>query len=312
VHPVTGDEDPVPIGRPIANTRLYVLDADLQPVPVGVTGELYIGGAGVARGYLGQPGLTAERFVVDPFRDQPGARLYRTGDLARYRPDGTLEFLGRADHQVKVRGFRIEPGEIESCLSGHTSVQDAVVVARQDGPDDVRLVAYVTSRAGATPATVEDLRAFAKTRLPDYMVPSHVVVLGALPLTPNGKVDRARLPAPEAAQPPPTPLAAAETDIERTVAAIWEEVLQVPRVGVDQNFFDLGGHSLLTVRVLGRLRETTGRSLPITDRFPTVRALARHLGAGDAPSSVMAASDDRAAARREMMARRRQGRTGEH
>ena len=314
VHPVAGDEDPVPIGRPIANTRLYVLDADLQPVPVGVTGELYIGGAGVARGYLGQPGLTTERFVADPFRGQPGARLYRTGDLVRYRPDGTLDFLGRVDHQVKVRGFRIEPGEIESCLAGHGSVREAVVVARQDGPDDVRLVAYVTPRAGAAPANADDLRAFARHRLPDYMVPAHVVILRDLPLTPNGKVDRTRLPAPEVALPATAAFVAAENDLERTVASIWEEVLQLPRVGVEQNFFDLGGHSLLTVRVLARLRESTGRSLPITDmfRFPTVRALARHLGAGDAPSTAMAASDDRAAARREMMARRRQGRTADH
>lgn len=310
VHPVSGDEDPVPIGRPIANTRLYILDADRQPVPVGAAGELYIGGAGVARGYLGRPELTAERFIDDPFRPGEGARMYRTGDLARYRPDGSVDFLGRIDHQVKIRGFRVELGEIESLLTGHAGVAEAVVLAREDQPGDVRLVAYVTERPGAGRGLVEDLRAALKQQLPDYMVPAHIVRMAALPMTPNGKVNRAKLPLPESALPAAAPLAVAESDLERTVASIWQEVLQVPRVGVDQNFFDLGGHSLLTVRVLGRLRETTGQSLPITDmfRFPTVRALARHLGAEPGVAPAMTESDERAASRREMMARRRRAR----
>jgi acyl carrier protein len=236
--------------------------------------------------------------------------MYRTGDLARYRPDGSVDFLGRIDHQVKIRGFRVELGEIESLLTGHAGVAEAVVLAREDQPGDVRLVAYVTERPGAGRGLVEDLRAALKQQLPDYMVPAHIVRMAALPMTPNGKVNRAKLPLPESALPAAAPLAVAESDLERTVASIWQEVLQVPRVGVDQNFFDLGGHSLLTVRVLGRLRETTGQSLPITDmfRFPTVRALARHLGAEPGVAPAMTESDERAASRREMMARRRRAR----
>ena len=307
---VMGDEDPVPIGRPIANTQIYVLDAHQQPVPVGVGGELYIGGDGVARGYHRRPDLTHERFVRDPFRSEPGARLYRTGDLARYRCDGQIEFLGRVDHQVKMRGFRIELGEIESCLAEHTDVQDVIVVAREDTNRDAVLVAYVVLKPGRSQVRADEIRALARTRLPEHMVPSRVVTLASYPLTPNGKVDRKRLPVPEVEMAEQSIAAVPENDLERTVAKIWEDVLQVPQVGIDQNFFDLGGHSLLTIRVLGRLREATGRTLPITDmfRFPTVRALAHHMAGGDTNALALAASDGRAAARREMMARRRRDR----
>ena len=187
---------PATIGRPIANTQIYILDPHLQPVPLGVPGELHIGGAGLARGYLNRPELTAEKFIPDPFSNEPGARLYQTGDLARYLPDGNIEFLGRLDHQVKIRGFRIELGEIETALNTYPAVREAVVVAREDNPGDKRLVAYVV--LGQEQAlTISDLRGFLKQKLPDYMVPSAFVALDALPLTPNGKVDRRALPAPD-------------------------------------------------------------------------------------------------------------------
>lgn len=322
VHDVTGGEETVPIGRPLVNTTLYVLDAGRQPVPLGVPGELFIGGDGVARGYHRRPELEAERFVPDPFArttrtaasDHREARLYRTGDLVRYRADGALQFLGRLDHQVKVRGHRVELGEIEACLRHHANVQDVVVVARTDSGGIASLVAYVVAHTPAALA-VDEVRAFVRARLPEPMVPARVVSLAALPLTPNGKVDRKKLPEPDQSSAPP--LASVErpaNDLEQTVAEIWEEVLQVPQVGIDQNFFDLGGHSLLTVRVLGRLREATGRSLPITDmfRFPTVRSLARHMaGAVAEPAGgEMAKSDDRAASRRAMMAKRQRSRPG--
>jgi natural product biosynthesis luciferase-like monooxygenase protein len=314
VHDVAAGEDPVPVGRPIANTSIYVLDRHHQPVPAGTSGELFIGGEGVARGYHARPELTRERFLPDPFDPSGVARLYRTGDLGRHRSDGVIEFLGRVDHQVKIRGFRIEPGEIEATLAEHPAIDRAVVVAREDSPGDPRLVAYVTPRPGGVKVEADAVRNALRQRLPDHMVPAAIVVLASLPETPNGKVDRQALPRPEAAPAPEPPAPAGPaSDLEISVAAIWADVLRVPRVGLDQNFFDLGGHSLLTVQVLNRLRESTGRSLPITDmfRFPTVRALARHLGAAPAAeSTALAASDQRAASRRELIARRRAGNTG--
>jgi amino acid adenylation domain-containing protein len=274
-----------PIGRPIARTRLYVLDGLMQPVPFGVVGELYIGGAGVARGYLGRPSLTSERFVPDPFADGPGARLYRSGDLARRRPDGMLEFLGRADDQVKIRGHRIEPGEVESALARHPVVRGAAVVAREDRSGDRRLVAYLTVEPGRESPSTADLRAFLGRTLPAPMIPSAFVVADALPLTPNGKVDRTSLPAPEGDRPDlGVPFEAPRTSAEEAVARAWADVLGVGRVGVRDNFFDLGGHSLLATQVASRLREALGVEVPVRLLFeaPTVAALARRLSAGSA------------------------------
>jgi amino acid adenylation domain-containing protein len=259
----------VSIGAPVANTRVYVVDPYLSPVPVGVPGELYIGGAGVARGYLGRPGLSAEKFVPDPFAAQRGARLYRTGDLARWRPDGTLEFLGRNDHQVKVRGFRIELGEIEAVLRQHESIADCVVVARADA-GETRLVAYVVGKAEA-----EALRAHVRRSLPEYMVPAAFVSLGALPLTPNGKLDRKALPAPELASAKET-YVAPRTPVEEVLAEIWAEVLRREQVGVHDRFFNLGGHSLLAIRVVSRIRELFAVELSLRALFegPTVAEVA--------------------------------------
>jgi amino acid adenylation domain-containing protein len=278
---VGASEGPVPIGRPLANTQMYVLDAHGQPVPIGVAGELYIGGNGVARGYLNRPELTSERFVPDPFRDVPGARLYRTGDLARYWANGDLECLGRLDHQVKIRGFRIEAGEVEEVLRQHPTVQQAAVLAREDRPGDRRLVAYVVPTTGSTlepPA----LREFARRQLPDYMVPSAFVALDSLPLTPNAKVDRKALPAPElAAAKVAVEFVAPRTEFERTIAEIWRTVLGVDQVGLHDNFFDVGGHSLLLVRVQRRLEQALGRMVPVVTMFecPTVVSLAERLTA---------------------------------
>ncbi len=267
---VSPEDRKPPIGRPIANTRLYVLDLHMRPVPVGVPGELYIGGDGLARGYLHRPELTAERFVPDPFGVSPDARLYRTGDRVRYRPDGNLEFLGRMDQQVKIRGFRVEPGEIEAALVRHAGVREAAVVARE-GVSGQRLVAYVVP-AGAPPGP-DELRAFLQEKLPAYMVPQAFVRLDSLPLTANGKVDRRRLPAPDdSGLPSPEP----RSPVERALAAVWAEVLGVERVGVHDNFFDLGGHSLLATRLVSRLCAEFGAELPLQALFdaPTVAELA--------------------------------------
>jgi amino acid adenylation domain-containing protein len=264
------------IGRPIANTQIYILDAAGHPVPIGIPGELYIAGDGVARGYLHRPELTAERFVEDPFVGRSGARMYRTGDLARWRADGTIQCLGRADHQVKIRGYRIEPGEIEAALAKHSGIAQAVVVARPEASGAQRLIAYLVAKSSVSLDTAE-LRAFLARSLPDYMVPSMFVSLAALPLTPNGKVDRKALPEPELQT-----IAAASTyvtpanEAEAAVAAVWQDVLQVPRVGRNDNFFDLGGHSLLIVQVQNRLQKEFGRLVPIVEffQYTTIAALA--------------------------------------
>lgn len=304
-------ELPVPLGKAFPNTDLYILDTGGQLAPVGVPAELYIGGDGVARGYLDAPALTAERFVPHPFSAQPGARLYRTGDLARYLRDGNMEFLGRIDDQVKLRGFRIEPGEVEALLATHESVAQAVVIIREDRPGDKRLVAYVVAAEGAVPAAGE-LRRLAKERLPEYMVPSAVVTLDALPLTPNGKINRRALPAPDGARQSDEAYVQPRTDAERRIAAIWCDVLGVQSVGVEDNFFDLGGHSLLVVKLHGRLRAEFSAELSVVDifRFPSVAALAKQLTQADAPEVFADDVRDRARLQREAMARRRAGGSG--
>jgi amino acid adenylation domain-containing protein len=269
----------VPIGRPIDNTQLYVLDSDLQPIPVGETGELYIGGAGVARGYWNRPELTEERFLPDPFSGEPGARMYKSGDLARYRPDGILEYLGRADNQVKVRGYRIELGEIEATLASHPGVQSCAVLAREDEPGDRQLVGYVRPAKDQS-LVPEELRTFLEQRLPAYMVPAHFVLLGSLPLTPNGKVDRKALPAPSNQSiAVTTTTVAPRTGTEKALAAIWAELLKVDAVGVDDNFFDLGGHSLMVFKALSRIRDVFAVDLPVQDFFenPTIAEIAKLL-----------------------------------
>jgi amino acid adenylation domain-containing protein len=268
----------VPIGRPIANTQIYLLDQHLQPVPVGIPGELHIGGVGLARGYLNRPELTDEKFIPNPFSDDLGARLYKTGDLARYCPDGNIEFLGRIDHQVKLRGFRIELEEIEAVLRQHPTVREVVVLAREDEPGNKRLVAYVVPRQTPAPSITE-LRDRLKAQLPEYMVPSAFVLLDALPLTPNGKVDRRALPAPENLRPFAAAYEAPRSQVERAIATVWQEVLHLKKVGVNDNFFDLGGHSLLMVQVNNKLREVFNQNLSIVEMFqnPTINSLAKYL-----------------------------------
>jgi non-ribosomal peptide synthetase component F/thioesterase domain-containing protein/acyl carrier protein len=269
----------IPIGRPIANTTIYILDKSLKPVPVGVPGELMIGGAGVVRGYFKRPEMTAERFIRNPFSDAPESRLYRTGDLARYLPDGNIEFMGRMDHQVKIRGYRIELGEIEAVLNEHPTVHESVVIAREDVPGQKRLVAYVIPGKGETPHTNE-LRDYAKGPLPEYMVPVHFVALEAFPQTPNKKIDRKALPLPDmdriergADFDPP------RTDIEEAVAGLWAEVLGVQPVGRDENFFDMGGESLSATLIILSIKQACNVDLPLHSIFraTTVAALAEEL-----------------------------------
>ena len=268
---------PMLVGRPIGNTQVHILDEHMQPRPIGSPGELWIGGDGVALGYLNRAELTAERFVADPFRSAPAARLYRTGDLARWRADGNLECLGRTDFQVKVRGYRIELGEIETALVSHAAIGQAVVAAREDRPGDVRLVAYVVA-GGSQAVEPEELHSYLASRLPDYMVPSHFVPLDALPLLPNGKVNRNALPAPSAtAVVRGTTFVEPRTGAEKLLAELWQEALSVPRVSVHDNFFRLGGHSLLAAQVLARLRREHGIHLPFRHFFeaPTLEQFAQ-------------------------------------
>jgi non-ribosomal peptide synthetase component F len=267
-----------PLGKPLPNVTAYILDACGEPVPVGVPGELWLGGAGVARGYLNRPELTAERFASDPLA--PGGRRYRSGDLARWSPAGDVEFLGRLDHQVKIRGFRIELGEVQALLARHPAIADAVVLARGEG-DEKRLVAWFATRAGkglGPGVDLDDLRAWLREQLPDYMVPAVLVPVEALPLTAHGKVDLQALPEPpdddqEEEYAPPSSAA------EAVLAEIWSEVLGRERVGVRTNFFDLGGHSLLATQVVARARDRLGVEVPLRALFehPTVAGLAAAL-----------------------------------
>jgi amino acid adenylation domain-containing protein len=263
----------VPIGQPIANMQMYVLDHCLQPVPIGVIGELSVGGVGVTRGYLGRADLTAERFVPHPWSQEPGARLYRTGDLARYRSDGNLEFVGRRDQQVKIRGYRIELGEIETVLQEHPAVWECVVLAREDVPGEKHLVAYVV---GLQEVTVAGLRSFLQEKLPAYMIPSQFLFLDAMPLTPNGKVDRKALPSPASVRSElEVAFISPRTPAEQVVAGIWAEILRMDHIGLNDNFFKLGGHSLRGAQVISRLRDAFQVKLPVRSLFerPTVEGL---------------------------------------
>jgi len=280
-----------PIGRPLANTQLYILDANLQPVPVGVPGELYIGGVGVGRGYLQRAALTAEQFRPHPFSSAPGARLYKSGDLGRYRPDGKIDYVGRLDQQVKVRGFRIELGEIEAVVGEHPAVREVAVLAREDGPGERRVVAYIMAHAGAS-LELGELRGFLRQRVPEYMVPSAFVRLEAMPLTPSGKVDRRALPAPDQERPALEEVfVATRTPVEELLAEIWAEVLGLEQVGIYDSFFDLGGHSLLATRLISRLRDAFQVEIPLRSLFeaPTVAGLAESVNtsmrAGQAPQA---------------------------
>ncbi len=299
--PVTGDSDVVPIGKPIANTQVYVLDSDLKPVAAGDPGDLYIGGDGVVRGYWQRRDLTGERFLHDPFR--PGNRMYRTGDIARFQPDGNLEFLGRADFQVKLRGFRIEIGEIEAVLENQAGVGQAAVVAREfksrTQTEDKRLIAYVVPKAGAVLGSA-DLRAALAATLPEYMVPSTFVFLDSLPLTANGKIDRNALPDPLTSENESgTSTELPRNELERAIAQSWKEALGVDSVGLNENFFDLGAHSLMVAEVHMQLQQQLGRELSLVDlfQFPTVTELANHLNGGEVAPRVASRAARRLAVR---------------
>lgn len=299
----------IPIGRPIANTQVYLLDSENELVPVGSEGELCIAGDGLARGYLNQPELTAERFVQHPFSNQPGARIYKTGDLARYRPDGIIEFLGRLDGQVKISGYRIELGEIETVLMHHPNVKSAVVLARQDAPGEKKLVAYVVAQPQGCSSS--GLRDFLQGKLPPYMLPTAFVLMSSLPLSPNGKVDRAALPVPEVVSSvtAETPVSSL-TEIEKKIAAVWQRVLGLKLVNVEDNFFDVGGDSLQLLEAHAELQKTVSAELVVTDLFeyPTVRALAKHLG-GSQNSSAITEAQERARKQQQMWTRQKQSRT---
>jgi len=280
VPPQSYHERPVPIGKPIANTQVYILDAYLQPVPIGVVGELHIGGDGLARGYLNRPELTVEKFIAHPFSGEPGARLYKTGDLARYLPDGNIEFLGRMDHQVKIRGFRIEPEEIEAALKQHPGVGQCVVVAREDQAGDKQLVAYIVPLDQHGAPGVGELRELLKQKLPEYMVPAAFVMLEKLPLTPNGKIERKALPAPELGRASSVAgYVAPRTPVEDALAEIWGKVLGLKQVGVHDDFFALGGNSLLATRLIGTVHKSLNHKISVAVFFqnPTIEGMARVL-----------------------------------
>ncbi len=273
-----GEYEPatVPIGRPIAGDTCYVLDGARQLVPLGAPGELHIGGAGVARGYIGAPELTAERFLPDPFASTPAARMYNTGDVARWLPDGTLEFLGRVDEQVKIRGYRVEPTEVESALRTHEHVREAIVVTRPGSADELRLVAYCTLELEVSPA---ELRAHLAQWLPEFMIPSSIVIVDSLPVTPSGKIDRLALPDPDQVGEPGADYVAPSTPVEQAIAEIWSHVLGIERVGVEDDFFALGGHSLLATQVVAQVRSDFAVELPLHSLFtyPTIASLAAEI-----------------------------------
>ncbi len=300
---ITGDLESISIGKPIANTQVYVLNSHLEPVAAGEVGDLYIGGDGVVRGYWQRPDLTAEKFLSDPFL--PGNRIYRTGDIARFLPCGNLEFLGRADFQVKLRGFRIEIGEIETALERQAGVGQAVVVAREFKPGDLRLVAYFVPKPG-TKLEVAVLRAALGATLPEHMVPSNFVLLDSFPLTANGKIDRNALPDPSMLEKESsTPSELPRNELERTIAQAWKDALGVDHVGLDENFFDLGAHSLMVAEVHMQLQQLLGRDLSLVDlfQFPTVTALAHHLNGEETAPKVSSRAERRLAARQQQAQR---------
>ncbi|HEY0605416.1 MAG TPA: amino acid adenylation domain-containing protein, partial [Herpetosiphonaceae bacterium] len=296
-----------PIGKPVGNTQIYLLNQYGHPVPIGVLGEIYIGGIGVSRGYLNRPDLTAERFVPNPF-GAPGARIYRTGDLGRYLPDGNILYAGRSDEQVKVRGYRIELGEIENALTAHDEIRTAIVQVRETGAHGAQqIVAYVLPEPNTTP-NISSLRTFMAARLPEYMVPNAFVLLDELPFTPNGKIDYRALPQPDGARPN---LAAAyvapRTELEQTIAGIWQELLDVDQVGLHDNFFDLGGHSLLVIQLHGKLNEHLGATAAMLDRvsmvdlfkYPTISALSEYLSQSETDRSAPAQQEPKHKAAKE-------------
>ena len=271
------------IGRPIANSQVYILDFHLQPTPIGIVGELYIGGDGLARGYLNRPELVAERFIPNPFSQKSDARLYKTGDLARYRPDGTIEFLGRIDYQVKIWGFRIEPGEIEEVLRQHPEVRDAVVVAREDTPGKKQLIAY-TVASQRQPLVIDQLRNYLKEKVPEHMLPSAFTLLDTLPLLPNGKLDRLGLPVPESVKHPEEETFVAPTSIAHyQLMQIWEELLNVRPIGIRDNFFQKGGHSLLAAHLVNLVEQVSGKKIALATFFagPTIEQLAGALDSNE-------------------------------
>ena len=305
-HKLAGSSDSVPIGRPIANTRVYIVDEHGGLAAVGAAGELFIGGAGVTRGYWRRPELTAEKFVVNTFEPERRGILYRTGDLARYRDGGEIEFIGRTDQQIKIRGFRIELGEIETVLGIHPAVHEAVVVVRRDRADNPQLVAYVVAKLGLTVNALE-LKVFARQKLPEYMVPSAISFLDAMPLTPNGKTDRKALPNPNFnSTEESTKDDHASTELERVIAELWQDALGVDAVGLQVNLFDLGANSLSVAEVATSLRQNLKREIPLVDFFayPTIAALAAHLSGANGRNENSMDQRDRGGARRQALLRR--------
>jgi amino acid adenylation domain-containing protein len=284
----------IPIGRPISNTQVYLLDSENELVLAGEVGELCIGGDGLARGYLNQPGLTEAKFVRHPFRDEHEARIYKTGDLARHRADGALEFVGRMDNQVKIRGYRVEPGEIEAVVMQHPSVRSTVVVPRQDTPAEKKLVAYIVPEG--QDCSIAELRAYLQTKLPSYMLPAAFVLMESLPLSPNGKVDRAALPAPQATHSESPRARSAHGEMEQKIESAWLKVLSLEQVGPDENFFDVGGDSLQLLMVHAEIQKAIDSEFPLTDLFEysTIRTLARHLAGTNGQRAAMAEARERA------------------
>ncbi|AFY82809.1 non-ribosomal peptide synthetase [Oscillatoria acuminata] len=310
-HPGEIIPDKVSIGRPIANTQIYILDEAFQPVPIGVRGEIYVGGEGLARGYLNRTELTAERFIKMPGNDSPGVRLYKTGDLGRYLPDGNIQYLGRQDNQVKIRGFRIELAEVEAALRTHPEIQNAVVIVREDEPGNQRLVAYLVCRETGRNLSSNAWREFLLNKLPEYMVPTAFVPLEVLPLNPNGKVDRHALPKPSH----PTINSGVNyqkprTKIEETIASVWKQLLSAERVGIHDNFFEMGGHSLLLMQVHHQLQKTLNREFPlvILFQYPTIATLANYFVPPADSATIHHPSEDRATHRIAAMNRRKQRR----
>ena len=302
-----GKERVIPIGRPMSNARIYILDKHLEPVPIGVAGELHIGGKAPGRGYLKRPDLTADKFIPDAFSENGGERLYKTGDLARYRSDGAIEFLGRLDHQVKIRGMRMELGEVEAALCQHPGVREAVILPHEITPGNKTLVAYVVSKQEPLP-TNDELRSYLRERLPEYMVPAAFVILSELPLLSNGKLNRRALPNPEQFfSQPEEAYVPPESNLEQTIAAVWQDVFKVERVSIHSNFFDLGGNSLLLARVHTKLRASLQRDIKIIDLFKhsTIHSLAKHLDETEGAPVLFDSGREQAALRKKLMKRRR-------